>query len=82
MQCGPAPVAAVKAGNVHLGYDTKFVFGEVNGDSITWEVNALEERKVLSVDMDKVGVKISTKAVGKRERHDLTNDYKFVEGRL
>ena len=32
------------------------------------------------VDSNDVGVNISTKAVGKKERHDVTDDYKFPEG--
>ena len=38
MQCGPAPVKAVRQGDVYLGYDTKFIFAEVNGDRLTWVV--------------------------------------------
>ena len=38
MQCGPAPVKAVRNGDVYLGYDTKFIFAEVNGDRLTWVV--------------------------------------------
>ena len=38
MQCGPAPVKAVQNGDVYLGYDTKFIFAEVNGDRLTWVV--------------------------------------------
>ena len=29
MRCGPAPLAAIREGNVYLGYDTKFIFAEV-----------------------------------------------------
>ena len=28
-QCGPAPVTAVKKGEIFIGYDTNFLFGEV-----------------------------------------------------
>ena len=38
MRCGPAPVKAVQNGDVFLGYDTKFIFAEVNGDRLTWIV--------------------------------------------
>lgn len=31
-QCGPASVAAVRRGDVHLKYDGPFVFAEVNAD--------------------------------------------------
>ena len=32
MQCGPCPVEAVKKGEIGIGYDTPFVFAEVNAD--------------------------------------------------
>ena len=38
MRCGPAPVVALKQGNVYLGYDAKFIFAEVNGDKVVWMV--------------------------------------------
>ncbi len=31
-QCGPAPVEAVKRGEVGLGFDVPFIFAEVNAD--------------------------------------------------
>ena len=40
-QCGPASVEAVKNGHVSHLYDAKFVFAEVNADSIEWEVEEL-----------------------------------------
>ena len=38
MRCGPASVKAIQHGHVFLGYDTKFLFAEVNGDKLTWVV--------------------------------------------
>lgn len=38
MRCGPAPLRAIKDGHVYLNYDVGFVFSEVNGDRIVWEV--------------------------------------------
>ena len=29
MRCGPAPVKAIKEGEIFIGQDTSFVFGEV-----------------------------------------------------
>ena len=37
-QMGPAPVSAVKNGEIYAGFDTGFVFGEVNADRVTWLV--------------------------------------------
>jgi transglutaminase 1 len=31
-QCGPAPVEAVRRGEIGLGHDVAFVFAEVNAD--------------------------------------------------
>ena len=32
MQCGPAPLEAIRRGDIGLGYDVPFVFSEVNAD--------------------------------------------------
>ena len=37
-QCGPAPVKAIKNGEVFIGFDAGFIFSEVNADKITWIV--------------------------------------------
>ena len=29
-------MAAIREGSVHLGYDTRFIFAEVNGDIVKW----------------------------------------------
>ena len=36
MQCGPCPVEAVRTGNIGLGFDTPFVFSEVNADKVNY----------------------------------------------
>ena len=38
MQCGPAPLAAIKNGHIYIGYDTGFLFAEVNADRVEWIV--------------------------------------------
>ncbi len=80
MRCGPAPVSAIKEGHVYLGYDTAFVFAEVNGDRITWLVNYKGEMVPTLVETDSIGKCISTKAVGSNERLDITELYKYPEG--
>ena len=40
-RCGPCPVKAVKEGLVYFPYDTRFVFAEVNGDIINWQVSVI-----------------------------------------
>ncbi|XP_067035423.1 coagulation factor XIII A chain-like isoform X2 [Acropora muricata] len=79
-RCGPASVKAIKQGEVYLPYDTSFVFGEVNGDRVFWEVEDDGPMKVLRVDTKCVGKMISTKAVGSDIREDITHEYKHPEG--
>jgi len=84
MQCGPAPIKAVKEGDIHVGYDSNFVFGEVNADRISWICSKSENACIIesmgSRIKSGVGINISTKAVGSRNRNVLTNDYKYSEG--
>ncbi|WAR12917.1 TGM1-like protein [Mya arenaria] len=80
MRCGPAPIKAIKEGHVYLNFDTGFIFSEVNGDKIEWEVKKDGSMEVVWIDKYAVGANISTKAVGSSERHDLTLDYKYREG--
>nr|XP_005999060.1 PREDICTED: protein-glutamine gamma-glutamyltransferase 4 [Latimeria chalumnae] len=83
-QCGPSPLPAIKSGEVHLEYDTRFVYAEVNADKIVWLVKhpstAREKRIKLRKNAKAVGKHISTKAVGRNEREDITTQYKFHEG--
>lgn len=82
--CGPSPVAAIRKGNIFMGYDTKFVFSEVNADKLVWLVRTAggrEKVSLLSVETMSIGKNISTKAVGQDRRSDLTHQYKFPEGR-
>ncbi|XP_072029830.1 protein-glutamine gamma-glutamyltransferase K-like [Amphiura filiformis] len=81
-QMGPASLTAIKKGHVYFDYDTKFAFAEVNAETVTWIVpkDSRKPPTVSWVDPNEVGIKISTKAVGKDERHDITGDYKFREG--
>ena len=84
MQCGPAPIKAIQKGHVYVGYDTGFVFAEVNADRVTWIVRKTGNSCTI-VKMGKqltrsVGYNISTKAVGSYRRHVLDDDYKFREG--
>ena len=80
MQCGPAPLKvnfyfvtlllylncqAIKNGEIYIGYDTNFVFGEVNADQITW-VCTTEDNSILIKGLGQrysrsVGYNISTK---------------------
>ncbi|XP_078725034.1 protein-glutamine gamma-glutamyltransferase K-like [Lampetra fluviatilis] len=79
-RCGPAPVVAVKKGDINLKYDTAFVFAEVNSDRVFWKRRAGGERERISVETDSIGQKISTKAPGSDARLDITAEYKPPEG--
>ncbi|XP_072371647.1 protein-glutamine gamma-glutamyltransferase 2-like [Scyliorhinus torazame] len=78
--CGPAPVKAIKNGNVNLKFDTPFVFAEVNADFASWVVCNDGTKKQIGVNHRLIGRKISTKAVGSDEREDITHNYKYEEG--
>lgn len=86
MQCGPAPVKAIKAGRIDAGNESAFVFGEVNADTCYWLVDqdSLSSRpriqRLVYQDSDNCGSNISTKAVGSMDREDVTGHYKFAEG--
>lgn len=79
--CGPVPVRAIKEGDLSTKYDAPFVFAEVNADVVDWirqEDGSLHKSVNRSLV---VGLKISTKSVGRDEREDITHNYKYPEGR-
>ena len=80
MQCGPAPIAAIKQGDMNCGYDTGFVFSEVNGDVVYWIVEEDGSMKIARVDTSAIGRLVATKAVGSGEMVDVKGNYKFEEG--
>ncbi|XP_005392599.1 PREDICTED: protein-glutamine gamma-glutamyltransferase 2 [Chinchilla lanigera] len=78
--CGPVPVRAIKEGDLSTKYDAPFVFAEVNADVVDWirqEDGSLHKSVNHSLV---VGLKISTKSVGRDEREDITYNYKYPEG--
>ncbi|KAJ8385678.1 hypothetical protein AAFF_G00183910 [Aldrovandia affinis] len=81
-QCGPCPLKAIKHGEVHLPYESKFVFAEVNADRVVWRVQGAGSDAVTKVSEQRhaVGRYISTKAAGRDQREDITALYKFPEG--
>ena len=73
---------AIKNGEVYLPYDTGFVFAEVNGDRVYWDVNDDDgAMQVGYVDKWSIGKYISTKTPGSAARLDVTNGYKHPEGK-
>uniref|UniRef100_A0A8C6S4U6 Protein-glutamine gamma-glutamyltransferase 2 n=1 Tax=Neogobius melanostomus TaxID=47308 RepID=A0A8C6S4U6_9GOBI len=78
--CGPAPVKAIKEGDLTMKYDTPFIFAEVNADVV--EKVQLPNGNVVEISSStkRVGKCISTKSVGSNRRHDITHKYKYTEG--
>ncbi|NXJ60209.1 TGM4 glutamyltransferase, partial [Rostratula benghalensis] len=82
-QCGPCPLKAIRDGDVYLPYDSKFVYAEVNADKVYWvvkKVNGKDKYIKISTETQGIGVNMSTKAVGRDTREDITSEYKFPEG--
>ncbi|XP_039353705.1 protein-glutamine gamma-glutamyltransferase 2 [Mauremys reevesii] len=77
--CGPAPVKAIKEGELRLKYDIPFVFAEVNADVVYWVLQKDGSRKK-TIHSSTVGKNMSTKSVGKDTREDITHNYKYPEG--
>ncbi|XP_053309393.1 protein-glutamine gamma-glutamyltransferase 2 [Spea bombifrons] len=77
--CGPAPVIAIKEGDLGMKYDVPFIFAEVNADVIYY-VEQKDGTVKQTVSTFQVGQNISTKAVGRDNREDITHNYKYPEG--
>ena len=71
----------MKKGEVYLPYDTAFVFAEVNGDRVYWDVKKADgSMTATNVDKNCIGNSVSTKTPGSEEREDITHEYKYPEG--
>jgi hypothetical protein len=67
---------------VDKNYDMIFIFSEVNADRITWLYDTRNgTQKQNSLDTSSIGKYISTKAVGSNSRMDVTDKYKYPEGK-
>ncbi|XP_077542339.1 annulin-like isoform X2 [Haemaphysalis longicornis] len=79
-RCGPASVKAIKRAEILKPYDGTFIFAEVNADQIYWRYQGpLQPLKLIRKATDKIGQCISTKAVGRFDREDITDSYKHPE---
>lgn len=77
---GPASVTAVKRGEVLKPYDNSFLYAEVNADKVFWHQSGPgNPLKLLKKDEYGIGHFISTKAIGRWEREDITRTYKYAE---
>ncbi|XP_043946131.1 protein-glutamine gamma-glutamyltransferase 2 [Protopterus annectens] len=77
--CGPAPVQAIREGDIKVKYDLPFVFAEVNADVIYW-MQRRDGKDEKVVHSSVIGKSISTKSVGSDAREDITYHYKYPEG--
>jgi len=79
--CGPASVRAIKEGELTFPYDIPFLYAEVNADVV--EYIKLRDGRVFKMEGStvEVGKSISTKALGRDEREDITHNYKYPEGK-
>lgn len=65
---------------IHFFYDFKYLFAAVNADKLNWRYKEPSEPfKLMCKDTTAVGKQISTKAVGRWEREDITSTYKCPE---
>ena len=55
MQCGPASLVAIKEGNVNTSFDAKFVFAEVNADTVYWKKTGRYTKEAIYVEKDNYG---------------------------
>ncbi|OCT62791.1 protein-glutamine gamma-glutamyltransferase E [Xenopus laevis] len=79
-QCGPAPLTAIKEGDINLNYDVKYMFASVNADVACWIHYINGTKKQVSNNRKETGKFISTKAVGSNDRMDVTHNYKYATG--
>ncbi|XP_050089288.1 annulin-like isoform X2 [Anopheles aquasalis] len=79
---GPAPLSAIKDGEVLLLYDVDLIYSEVNANKIYWSIDNEHQTAPmpLLVDTKSIGKNISTKAIGSNTREDITHQYKYEEG--
>ncbi|XP_008572239.1 PREDICTED: protein-glutamine gamma-glutamyltransferase Z [Galeopterus variegatus] len=79
--CGPTSVKAIMEGDIHLAYDTPFVYAEVNADEVIWLFgDDGQAREILAHNTSSIGKEISTKMVGSDQRQNITSSYKYPEG--
>ncbi|XP_062315960.1 transglutaminase 5, like isoform X1 [Osmerus eperlanus] len=73
--CGPAPIKAIRDRHVDLPHDVPFVVAEVNADV---HMVVVRQGQVISrsIDTERVGSLICTKAVGLPRPINITADYK------
>ncbi|CAB3257332.1 unnamed protein product [Arctia plantaginis] len=87
-RCGPAPLEAIKQGNIGVNYDVEFMLASVNADLMRWRINPDDETGYSMVDSNQyhIGRMVLTKKPyvfdpnGDGDRENITDQYKFQEG--
>uniref|UniRef100_A0A914XK01 Transglutaminase-like domain-containing protein n=1 Tax=Plectus sambesii TaxID=2011161 RepID=A0A914XK01_9BILA len=86
-QCGPMPVEALRKGEVNVGYDGWFIFGETNADVVSWyyvsDRSVPDGRRLLRTEIDTsdVGRAMLTSSVQDSFfAENITDSYKPKEG--
>lgn len=80
--CGPAPVQAIKEGDVEVDYDVCYFFAAMNAKCKVWIHMADDIFKPASISTKYMGNNISTKSVGSERCEDITHNYKYPEGKV
>jgi len=80
-RCGPMSLEAIKNGKLGYDYDGAFIYAEVNASKRYWQkkMDESDEWSLVRSHDSRIGNNISTKAVGRFEREDITSQYKFAE---
>ncbi|XP_037075537.1 hemocyte protein-glutamine gamma-glutamyltransferase-like isoform X2 [Pollicipes pollicipes] len=87
-QCGPCSLEAIRRGEVGFGFDTTFLFSEVNADLVHWQEDDASDWGFSKVKRDHyhVGRSVLTKRCGaadsddEADADDITHLYKNPEG--
>ncbi|XP_061569571.1 coagulation factor XIII A chain-like [Cololabis saira] len=79
-RCGPAPVIAIKNGELCHPFDCGFVFAEVNSDVVYLKSDRYGTMTPFKVDTTYVGALLCTKSVGSWGLQEVTQNYKYPEG--
>ncbi|NXD84434.1 EPB42 protein, partial [Halcyon senegalensis] len=80
--CGPAPVNAIKEGDIEVDYDVCNFFAAINAKCQIWIQKADDNLKPALGGTKYTGNNISTKSVGSERCEDITHNYKYPEGSL
>ncbi|NWU89857.1 EPB42 protein, partial [Upupa epops] len=80
--CGPAPVQAIKDGDVEVDYDVCNFFAAINAKCHILIQKSDGMLKPALSSTKYTGNNISTKSVGSERCEDITHNYKYPEGSL